>query len=348
MRSNSKRILIVNQNWMGDVLFSTPAIRALRKAHPESFIGCLVPSRCREVLENNPYLNEVLVYDDRAPVFSPGFWRLVRGLRKRAFDQAFFFHRSRTKTLSALLGGIRQRYGYGSEGDGRFLTKRIAPPEKELHKIDFFLNLLEQLDVPPDGRVPDFFPKAGSDAALEQLFKSSGIDPEIPYVVLHTGGNWELKRWPADYFVRWIQLFLSEFSWSVILCGTSSEKGISDAIAANFSPRQVVSLCGRSSLDVLALLLGRAKFLLSNDSGPIHLASTQRTPVLGLYGPTSQRLSGPVSNGSVRILQKDVGCQVPCYFRSCDTRVCMEWITPEEVFQETLKLSVEIGASERA
>ncbi|MBI2095484.1 MAG: lipopolysaccharide heptosyltransferase II [Candidatus Omnitrophica bacterium] len=336
----TSRLLIINQNWLGDVLFSTPAIRALRKAYPQSFIACLVPARCREVLENNPHLNEVIVYDDRAPVFSPAFWRLAGRLRRGAFTRAFFFHRSGTKTLLAFAAGIPERYGYGVPGRRRCLTATVPSPAREVHKIDFFLNLLEPLGVPSAGRAPDFFPDPSANAKLQALLNASGIGPGDPYVVAHAGGNWELKRWPADYFVRWIRLFLAKFPWRVVLCGTASEQGISDAIAGGFDSRQVTSLCGRTSLGELALLLRRAKFLLSNDSGPIHLAASQGTPVLGLYGPTSARLTGPVSDGTVRVFQKDVGCAVPCYFRSCDARVCMEWLSPEEVFAQTLDLAV--------
>ena len=117
-----------------------------------------------------------------------------------------------------------------------------------------------------------------------------------------------------------------------MVCGTRSEKGLADEIAARFSDGRAVSLSGETSLGELAALLKRARFLVSNDSGPIHLAASQKTKILGLFGPTSRELTGPISDGPVRILSKDVGCRVPCYFHDCDYRVCMELITPEEVF----------------
>ena len=82
----------------------------------------------------------------------------------------------------------------------------------------------------------------------------------------------------------------------------------------------------------------RARFILSNDSGPIHVAASQRTRILGLYGPTSPKETGPVSKGPVRLLWLDVGCTVPCYFRSCDARACMDLLTPEEVLERAEEL----------
>jgi ADP-heptose:LPS heptosyltransferase len=84
----------------------------------------------------------------------------------------------------------------------------------------------------------------------------------------------------------------------------------------------------------LALLLKEAALLISNDSGPIHLAASQQVSILGLFGPTRPDLTGPIARGRSKILHKQVGCELPCYFRECDYRVCLDWLTPEEVFKE--------------
>ena len=328
------RILIVNVNWLGDVLFSTPALRAVRKKYPEAFIACLVPPRCVGLLKNNPYLNEVIQAEDRKGSFFK-LWTTVVELRRRRFDKALFFHRSRTKAFMAWVAGIPERVGYAGRHRGQFLTRVIPNPARDLHKTDYFLNLLESTGIPADGRVPDFYPLKEAEGELRRLFESHQIAEGTPYAVIHAGGNWELKRWPADHFVKWAKLFSARYPWKIILCGTKPEERLSDMISAHFKNNEVVSFCGKTSLDGLALLLKKAKFLLSNDSGPIHLAATQGTRIVGLFGPTSATLTGPVSEADVLILKKDVGCEVPCYYRSCDHRVCMEWLAPEEVFQKT-------------
>ena len=332
------RILIINVNWLGDVLFSTPAIRAIRKKYPQAFIACLVPPRCSGLLKNNPYLNEVIEAEDRIPFYS--FWRhiqVISMLKKRHFDTAILFHRSKTKALWALAAGIPERAGYAGLGREGFLTLSYPNPDGALHRTDYFLNLLHKLGIPEDGREPDFYPKKEAEHELVKLLETHGLKAGEPYAVVHAGGNWLLKRWPAGYFMKWAELFLERYPWKIILCGTGSEKAVADEISAHFKNGRVISFCGKTSLDALALLLKNSQMLLTNDSGPIHLAATQGARIVGLFGPTSPELTGPISRGKTLILKKDVGCEIPCYYRSCDLRVCMDWLKPEEVFEKTAK-----------
>lgn len=337
-----KRLLLVSPNWMGDVLFLTPAIRAIRKQYPDSHIACLTTARVRNILRNNPHLNEVLTTDDGVPLLR--LWHalcMLAQLRKKRFDTAIFFNKSRSKVTLAAWAGIRHRIGFESPKQRKKLTQTVPLPSKSLHRIDSNLHLLGRLGIPPDGRHMEYFPKPEAEETLWKL-----IPRDEPYVVLHAGGNWELKRWGMDHFVQWIRLWLKEFRIKVILCGTADEKTLADRIQSDFSKDRVLSLCGKTSLDELAHLLKNAEFLLSNDSGPIHLAATQKTKILGIFGPTSAEITGPVSQAPVKIFQKDVGCEVPCYYRSCHYRVCMDWIKPEEVLEQARELMrIDIGVT---
>ena len=108
-----KRILIVNVNWVGDVLFSTPFIRAVREANPDAYIACLLHPRCTQMLESNPRLNEIIIYDEEGIHKSLlGKWRLIKELKGKKFDAAFLLHRSFTKALITYLAGIKERIGY--------------------------------------------------------------------------------------------------------------------------------------------------------------------------------------------------------------------------------------------
>lgn len=333
------RILVFNVNWLGDVLFSTPALRALRKARPGAHIACLVPARCREALANNPHVDEVIVADDDTSFFAwPRALALAVSLRARRFDTAIFFHRSKTKAFVARLAGIPERFGFDASAVRRGLTRAWPPPVPPFHRIDYFLGLVRAIGVPDDGRTPDFFPREEAERELDDLFREKGLRRDAPYVVVHAGGNWDLKRWPPAHFAEWIRLLRARRPWTAVLCGTASEAGVAESIVKEFPAGEAVSLGGRTSLDALALLLRGAKLLVSNDSGPLHLAATQKTPILGIFGPTSAAETGPISDGPLRIVSKDVGCEVPCYFRDCDRRVCMEWISPQEAFAEAESL----------
>ena len=333
-----ERILIVHQNWLGDALFSTPALRALKKKFPNSRISCLVPERCRPALRRNPHADEIIVTNDKIKLYSIfEVIRTVRELRKRRFDAAFFFHRSKSKALLALLAGIPRRIGYAAPFRKSFLTAACPEPREESHRVDFFLRLLEASGIPSDGRQLDFNPDPAATEELTALFKRHSVGSGEGYAVLHAGGNWDLKRWPAGYFAAWAKLFLKEYPYKIILCGTASEKTLTEQILKETASDRVVSFCGETSLDALALLLKNAKMLLTNDSGPMHLAASQGTKISALFGPTSPGLTGPVADNAV-VLRKDVGCKIPCYFRSCHYRVCMELLSPEEVFAGTREI----------
>jgi lipopolysaccharide heptosyltransferase II len=218
------------------------------------------------------------------------------------------------------------------------LTHALEPPASPAHKIDAFLYLLSGVGIPAAGRAPELVPTSEERASLEARLSAAGVRPADALAVLHAGGNWALKRWPAGYFVRWIRLLRAKGPWKIVLCGTASEEALAREITGAFADGTVVSLCGGTSLGELAALMRRASLVVSNDSGPLHVAASQRARILGLYGPTSPRETGPVSEGPVRILWKDVGCQVPCYFRDCDHRACLDLLTPEEVFERTEEL----------
>lgn len=323
------KILLVSQNWVGDALFQTPALRAIRKKYPKSHIACLMPRRCEPIFRNNPHLNEILLYEERASWFSLSFWQTLWRLRSKKFTTAVFFHGSATKTRLAALAGIAERVGYPDPKKKRNLTL-LAGSCVSPHKIDYFLGLAKALGAEPDGRWMDFLIPQDAETKLRSLLLENGVSKDASYAVVHPGGNWDLKRWPVPYFTEWCRQIHALTGWTLFLCGTPSEKNICDQIASQFSKNEVRSLCGLTDIDTLAALLKGAKVFLSNDSGPIHLAASQKTPLVGLFGPTSDKETGPVGLGPIKILKKDVGCQVPCYFRRCDHRVCMELLTPEQ------------------
>ncbi|MBI4352365.1 MAG: lipopolysaccharide heptosyltransferase II [Candidatus Omnitrophica bacterium] len=334
------RILVVNVNWLGDILFSTPALRAIKKKHPNAYLACLVPPWGRVVLQNNPAVDELISFEENS--FFTTIWQtksLIGLLRKRGFDTAIFFHRSKTKALAACLSGIRRRVGYRYGFRDFLLTEGHSFPEGRIHRIDFFLHLLRKSGVEANGRTLDFFPRQEAEEELRTLLGRQGAGLNAPYAVVHAGGNWPLKRWPVSYFVEWLRLFFDRFGWKIFLCGTTKEQPIAKSISSYFpNEARLISLCGKTSLDTLAILLRGAQFLLTNDSGPMHLAASQGTNIIGLFGPTSPEITGPVSKGPAVVLRKDTGCEVPCYFRSCDYRVCMDWITPHEVFQKSVEM----------
>lgn len=333
-----KRIAVFNVNWLGDALFTTPAIRALKKSRPEARIVSIGSPRSLPALANNPYLDGTRALEDRLGVSR--FWEMVRlviWLRRQRFDTAVFFSRSRTRAFLAWLAGIPRRVGYARSGGPNFLTHALRSAPKPVHKSQYFVDLAVSMGASPDGLEPDLHPGAQAQACARRLLSEAGIGPDERYAVVHAGGNWELKRWPAEHFVRWIRLFHERTKLRVVLCGSEAERPLIESIASKTSPA-AVSLCGRTDLSTLAAVIKEARLVLSNDSGPIHVAASQSTPIVGVYGPTLASLTGPRSRGPVAIVASDHGCELPCYYTVCRDRVCMESLSVEAVLARSLEL----------
>src|SRR3989338_11000371 len=154
----AKKILIVNVNWVGDVIFSTPFIRVVREANPDAYIACLLHPRCAEALEGNPCLNEIIFYHEETKHRSiGGKLKLIAELRRRRFDVAFILHRSFTKALLTFLAGIRERIGYATKNRELILTKVVEEPMEETHKVDYFLNIARAAGIPASDTSYEFF-----------------------------------------------------------------------------------------------------------------------------------------------------------------------------------------------
>jgi len=141
----NKRVLIFNVNWLGDVLFSTAVIRNIRRNYPDSYIACVIPGRCGLILEGNPNLDEVILFDEKGKdkgVFAQ--LRFIRLLAAKKFDTVFLLHRSASRAFICYLAGIPERVGHYTKKRGFLLTKNIMPPERDsLHRIDYYLNVVE-------------------------------------------------------------------------------------------------------------------------------------------------------------------------------------------------------------
>lgn len=327
-----QRIIIVGVNWLGDALFMSPAIRAIRKAHPHAHVACLVPPRCRELLKGNPHLNAILCFDERgADRGLAGFSRLVRTLRAGRFDAAYLFHRSFTRTIAAALAGIPQRIGYSTWKRAWLLTKAVPmPPKDTLHKIQYFLNLLERYGIPSDGTHYDLSIPDADRLYAQGLLRAAGCDSTHLKVAIHAGANWHLKRWPAKLFARLGDLLSERHQARILFIGSADDRPLAEGIVRRMTQPASI-LCGQTTLTQLAALMKEVDWVVSNDSGPLHIAAAVRARVIGLFGPTRPELTAPPAAENVKILFGSIGCPVPCYRQWCPINLCMRQITPENV-----------------
>ncbi len=333
-----KRILIVGLNWMGDLLLLTPSIRAIRKNYPHATIVCLVPPRGEAVLEDNPNLDRLIVYPESRGLSGwIGFWPLVFLLRSERFDAAFLFHPSGTRAMAAWLAGVKQRIGFKTKKGNCWLTRAVEMPSKDsTHKAAVYLRLVEAAGLKTDGFSCDAGIRDADEQAVDRLYQQIGLRSDRPAVAIHPAANWKLKRWPAESFARLADRLAREKQAQIVFIGTKNELPLVEQVRSRMQHQAFVA-AGKTSFKELGALLKRMNLLITNDSGPMHLAAAVGTPLVGLFGPTLPSLSGPPSDPRFKTLHGSIGCPVPCYQLNCPANLCMEQISPDQVFAEAEK-----------
>jgi heptosyltransferase-2 len=329
-----KNILVVNVNWLGDVIFSSPIFRALKKQYPDARISCLVPPRVQDVLACIPEIDETIVYDEKgAHRFPWSKLRLVLQLRAKRFDAAFLLHRSLTKAMLVFLAGIPIRVGYDTKKRKAFLTHPVKE-ETKMHRSDYYLNVIESYGIPVLNRTCYLSLPAEATAKAEELLKKAGINHE-PFIIVNPGGNWNMKRWPKENYRKLIkQLALKN---KIVITGSQKDISLAKEISQDVLPRPAI-LAGQTGLKELMGIMQKASLIISADSGPLHVANALGVKTIGIFGPTRREITGPKGSGPAIILQKEVGCNVDaCYHLTCPDNICMQAVTVEDVLDAIKK-----------
>lgn len=327
------RILVVMKNWLGDLLFQLPAIEIIKKRYPNAEITCIAPKRCAEILKANPLITETIIFDEKKEHKS-WFTRLmfIRELKKRGpWDEGYLFHRSRTRAFILFAAGIKKRYGYGNKRK-LFLTRSIKEPKRSMHHVDYFVKLMEELgfEVPKTARYKFYYKKEDEETA-DQILKEANLE-ENSFVCFHLGANWEPKRWPAFYFANLSDQIYQRWGVSIVVTGTKEDETIFKDFRKNVTVARIISLVGKTGLGVLGVIYKKAAFIVSADSGPMHIASGVGASVVALFGPTDPDLTGPRGDGEKIILHYvPPGYRVPWTDDNFPQDGWMEHILPKQV-----------------
>lgn len=332
------RILVTRTDRLGDLVLSTPVFEALRNKFPKAFISVLVFQENREVVEGNPHINEVILYDKKGR--EKGLWgqtRLAFKLGVRQFDLVIHLHATNRMHLLTLAAGIPRRLGWQRKCAWA-LTHSFPDIKKEGLKHEAFYNfdLLEPLEIyAQTAKVRAHFPlNEKNRRSLNELLVRMGISIEKPWVVFNPSASCPSKIWPAERFAELADKIQAHYSVECLAIGARADRiHVERMIEAAKTPMH--DLSGRLSLGTLGELLSRSGLLISNDSGPVHLANAVGLPVISIFGRKQPGLSplrwGPLDAGS-RVVWKDVSCET-CSAHLCPIHfLCLDVISVDEVF----------------
>jgi lipopolysaccharide heptosyltransferase II len=333
------RVVVRGTNWVGDAVMTVPALRALRRLLPRAHITLATRPWARELFAETDFLNDLLIYDRRGP------WSAVKQTaewRRGKFDLAVLFPNAFEAALIPALARVRFRFGYATDGRSRLLTNALPVPEwrSSKHEVFYYLNIVaglervlfgsnETADAAPDASLQISAPRRSE--ALD-LLRSQGLREGRPMVALCPGSiNSRAKRWPAERYAALGNRLIAELDADVLLIGSPEELEVSKEVSRLMQSKPIM-MTGKTSLAQVVAVLSRVDLLITNDTGPAHIASGFGRPTLVIFGPTNPLTTRPFSP-IAEIVRQPPDC-APCMLRDCpiDHR-CMTAISPQEVFE---------------
>ncbi|MBI3620917.1 MAG: glycosyltransferase family 9 protein [Nitrospirae bacterium] len=350
MTSAPERLLIVKPSSFGDIIHTLPALDAVHRSWPRTAVDWIVKPEWMPLLQGHPMLREALPF----PMSWRAWRRMIPLVRQRRYEMVLDLQGLLRSGVLSLCTGAPIRIGFANarEGSPWCYTRRVALPagsangrppslqeslQAPRHAIDRYLHLVREAGA--SSQAPVRFPlPSWPEAArwVDDWWDKAGLQPKDTVCVLHPAARWETKRWPAERFARLADRLVKEQGWRVILVAGPAERTQVEAVG-RLMQQPYDDLSGRTTLPQLAALLARAALLITNDSGPMHLAVAVGIPVVALFGPTDPRKIGPYGPGH-HVLQAGVDCS-PCGRQRCTQGLaCMNAISVEEAYAAALRV----------
>lgn len=330
-----ERILVVRTDRIGDVLLSTPVIKALRDNLPNAYIAMMISPYAGDILEGNPYLDKVIIYDkDKAQRSWQGSIKFAATLKKEGFDLAIILHPTNRVHLVTFFAGIPRRLGYNRKL-GFLLTDRIKHTKQlgEKHETEYNLDFLRYLGLDPQDMTLFMPIKQESEEWAVKFLKEEGIKESEKLLVVNPGASCPSKIWPAERFAELIDRLIEEYGFKVLIIAGPKDASIAGRVISHMH-HQAINMAAKTTLSQLASVLKRSRLFISNDSGPVHMASALSVPVVSIFGRNQKGLSpkrwGPTGKRSA-FLHKEVGC-AECLAHNCKKGfACLKAISVDEV-----------------
>ncbi len=327
------------------MVLASKAIRAVRNGHPDSEIHLLTSTEAVPLAADYPYVDQVHAFPIRELRKNKGYLvniaRIIRHLQGRKFDLILNLYQVSSKAgaikmgilLSLLKAG--KKIGHDNYGFGSFLTDRVPTDTfAGRHVADAMLEIAFRAGGIVDAKGIEVFWNKGFLAKWEDFFAR----PTGNIIVgINPGGDRENRRWAPDRFASVAVKIMERFNAGIILLGGPADKSIASYIESRIHS-DVSNLSGEIPIDELACVISKLDLLITNDSGPMHIAAATKTPLVALFGPEDPRLFGPYTTPDLyRVLHKDVPCH-PCGEEKCTRPLCLDQITPEEVVAACIEL----------
>ncbi len=335
---NNFKLLIIKLSSLGDIILSTPALRAIRERFPRHKISFMVGEESKDVLLRCPYIDELLVVDlknkDRG---LKGLLAVGRNLRKKSFDLVIDLQNNRSSHLLAFLSLSLERYGYNNRKFGFLLNHWIRDDKPPIDPVTHQFRVLKMLGIDLKDRRLELWPGKNDDEYVDGLLSSEWLsaDQKLIGININASRRWLTKCWPKANIARLCEE-LGLRNMRLVITGTQEDAAEAGALISMVKNTKIINACAKTSVNQLGCLIKRCAVYISADSSPLHIAAAVDVPVIAFFGPTDPARHMPPARRSV-IIRRELPCS-PCYKPRCRHNKCMNLISVEEVLQAIEKL----------
>ena len=327
-----EKILLIRLSSLGDIVLTTPAIRAVRAYFPNAYIAMLVAKQSADVLRQNPHLNEIIQFNRFANDKDTGeMLRIIRILRQRKFVLTFDFQRKFRTELLMYFSGASERVG-----KGKLCTIRV-PEQENKHATERYFDLLHAAGIPAENRQLEMFLSKTERADACYAFEEAGVSEMQLKVGLFPGAGWKLREWMPERFASIGDRLVQHFNAQVIVFGGPKETELVNTVTSLMNA-PAIPFAGTLQIRQLAASIEKCDLFLTNDTGPMHIAAAVGTPTVALFGPGNHIRFQPLGDSHTTI-RHDVPCN-PCkqFTEKCKDNICMKKITVDEVWDSIYQI----------
>jgi lipopolysaccharide heptosyltransferase II len=338
-----ENVLLLQTSFLGDTVLTLPLIAEIRRRFPVKKLSLLCLPLSRELLQDHPAIDEIIVDDKRkADRGMAGVRRKAAALKAKGFTLAITPHKSLRSALILSLAGIPSRIGF-RESRGWFLFQHLAERDAKRHDVERNLSTLQALGVRVEDCQPAIeLPVNGAiQEAVDDKLRALGVSKDKMVVGVNPGSVWPTKRWSPTGFAALVQMLRQKFDCQVLLFGGPDDAAVVDDVQSRCG-RAAISLVGHIGLSELAAAISRCAVFVTNDSGPMHIAVARKIPVVAIFCATTPALGFYPYTDNAVVVEKDLPCR-PCAShggRRCPlgTEDCIRQIHPENVLKAVEQL----------
>lgn len=326
MKYNPKKILVIQHKQIGDVILTTPVVRALKESYPDAHVSFLTEDFCYPILEGNPHIDNIILLDKKQLTHIFAQLKFYWMIRKMKFDMVLDFFQNPRSTLITILSGAETTISYNHPNRGRFYKIEVTP--KKSYAVDYKLSMLEAIGVKSSNNYPEIFVPDDARAFVRKYFDSIGVTKDDFVVCIDSTHRRHTRKWTQEGYSKLIDMLCEKYNAKVILLWGPGE--YKDVYKIKEECRYNCYIACKTDLKQLAALIKESDILIGNDSAPRHIAVSQNVPSLVILGSTSEGWTHP--DKIHRIVCKRLECQ-PCNKNFCRDDVrCMKELSAEEVF----------------